>query len=208
MILPKFLLDNVIEYDHKYCEYPQHCDEITIKYYSKYQMNSNNSSLKEQWDWLTIAKNDLTDDQDGSHFLSLSKRTIPKPYKLPFTYYKAKRQLSERDTTGVDKLFNKVDANPFYTLGVIGKAEYLSDKDEHMEAYNVLLNALEINPYAVNLLKQYIMQCAVMDFDRFGDHALEKLQPLVSSQEYYGFRNKYEEKLKSTQEELEYFDDL
>ena len=36
MILPKSLLDNVIEYNHKYREHPQHCDEITIKYYSKY----------------------------------------------------------------------------------------------------------------------------------------------------------------------------
>ncbi len=182
----------------------------------RYQVSKENEILTQE-----VIEAVVDDNYKTQIHIDLMKYFIAKGDTAKVMHY-GKYQMHSSDTSlqeqwrslsiGKNSLKNKVDstyhaANPFFTQGVIGKSKYLSDKGEQMEAYNVLLNALEINPYAINLRKQYIMQCAVMDFDTYGDHALEELQPLLSSQEYYAFRDQYEEKLKTTQEAEEYFED-
>jgi len=182
-------------------------DTAKVIYYSQFQTDSKNSALLQEWGWLNLAKQSLVNEVESAYNQSAIKSTIPKSQKLAITYYRAQYVASQNDTTLANELFVKVAANPFFEQGVIGKSEYLSGKGEQMDAYNVLLTALEVNPYAINLRKQYIMQCAAMDFDRYGDHALEELQPLLSSQEFYEFRSRYQMKLKQAQEAFDNFED-
>lgn len=182
-------------------------DKEKVAFYGDASASINSTQLNEKWSWTNIEKMDFLDRIDSAKYAYTGKSSMPKSLKFVLYYYDQRFANQHNDTTNNTVLFEKTNANPFFEQGIIRKAEYLSDKDEQMEAYNVLLNALEVNPYAVGLLKQYIFQCAVMDFDRFGDHALEELQSLVSSQEYYTFRNQYEEKLKASQLASGFFDD-
>ena len=182
-------------------------DTAKVLYYGEQQINSNDLSIKEQWNLLNMAKHDLLNETEKAYQMSSLKKEDQKPNQALLSYYHARFAASKGDTTQANLLFKKLSDNPFFERGVIGKANYLADKGAQMEAYNTLLDAMEINPYAVNLRKQYIMLCAEMDFDNYAEHAFEELRVLISSQEYDDFRSQYQEKLRATQEASQYFED-
>ena len=182
-------------------------DTTQVVLLTQERLNSTDESIQNQLYWLYKSKNDLLGKLDIADSVSLSKIIDSKPAELILRYYEARYAAIKNDTLSANHLFDKVAANPFFTQGVIGKAHYLSNNGKNIEAYNVLLSALEINPYAVNLRKQYIMQCASMGFDTYGEHALEELTLLISGSEYRNFKQQYEDKLKATQEAFEYFED-
>jgi TPR repeat protein len=165
--------------------------------------------LNQNWNgsWDDIAKMDFLGRIDSAYYAFGVKSSIPKSRKLQSYYYGQRYAHLHNDTTRSDALFDKANANPFFEQGVIGKANYLVDNGEDFEAYNTILSAIEVNPYAIGLLKRYIMHCAVMDFDRHGNDGLEELQPLVSSQEFKNFELKYLDQLQLTQRTSEFFND-
>jgi hypothetical protein len=182
-------------------------DTTKVLYYSMQQAEIDNPSIQEQWNVLNMAKQDLLNETEAAYQMSMASTEDQKVDQVLQSYYHARFAAAKGDTTNAAMWFGKIPNNPFFEQGVIGHAKYLADKGAQMEAYSTLIEALEINPYAVNLRKQYILQCAVMDFDKYAEHALEALRLLVSSQEYYDFRIQYEEKLSATQEDLQYFED-
>ncbi len=80
--------------------------------------------------------------------------------------------------------------NPFFEEAVIHAAEFIGQKDP-FEAYAILLNALEVNPMSVKLLKAYILQCARVQLNSYAENSLEVLSELISRDVYNDFLNKY-----------------
>ena len=159
----------------------------------------------DQWTWYAFVKADLKEELKEIEIKDQSSISMSDRAKLH--YYQARAAQAQGDTATATRLFDKTSANPFFETGVIGKANYLNSTGKQMEAYNILLNALEINPYAVNLRKQYILQCADMDFERYAEYALEDLRPLVSGQDYLAFKEQYENRLSIAKEDVEYFEE-
>lgn len=181
-------------------------DTTQVIKYTQEKLNSENETLRNQLNWLYKSTNDflgeINNANDNSSLIDIDQSNL-----FVLKYYEARSAAIKNDTTNANRLFYKLEANPFFTQGVIGKAHFLSKNGKEMEAYNTLLNALEINPYAINLRKQYIMQCARMDFDRYATYALEELRSLVSGSEYRNFTQQYESVLRATKESSEYFED-
>ena len=182
-------------------------DTAKVFLYAKEKNSLSGVPLTHESYWMSIAKNDLMGKADTTSYQSIFGNTVDKSQLAKLNYYKARSTILRKDTIVANKLFEQASANPFFEQGVIGKAKYLSEIGEQLKAYNVLLNALEINPYAINLRKQYVLQCATMGFKRYGNYALEEFQSLISSQEYRLFEMQYKEKLKETEKGLEYFED-
>jgi len=80
--------------------------------------------------------------------------------------------------------------NPFYPASVIAAAKYINQKDK-FEAYNILLNGVEINPNSIRLQKAYIMQCARIESENYAAIGLEYLQKLMPEKDFVDFRNEY-----------------
>ncbi len=81
--------------------------------------------------------------------------------------------------------------NPFFEEAVIHSANFFSLMDP-FEAYNILLNALEVNPNSIKLLKAYILQCARVELNSYADNSLEDLKRLIPQSDFTVFRDRYE----------------
>lgn len=70
---------------------------------------------------------------------------------------------------------------------VLQVAEELVEKDEGMEAYQLLLAAHQANPYGVEILKAYIILCRIQNLAAFEQRGLEKLRLLLSPPDYENY---------------------
>jgi hypothetical protein len=90
--------------------------------------------------------------------------------------------------------FNKLERNPFFEKGILKAANYYHNiPGDEFRAYNTLLGALEVNEYSVRLLKAYGIQCARLNLDTYRDSTLERLQELLTSEEYQAYRSELTE---------------
>ena len=116
-------------------------------------------------------------------------------------YYKGLISEVNGDTLNATKSYDYVAfRNPFFVEAVFGAARYFNQKDP-FKAYHILLNALEVNPRSIKLLKAYILQCAEVQQNVSGEIALETLQTLVNQSEWKEIEKEYlelVEKRKST----------
>jgi len=95
--------------------------------------------------------------------------------------------------------FNKLERNPFFEPGIINAANYYQNiPGDEFRAYNTLLSALEVNEYSVRLLKAYGIQCARLNLDNYRDSTLERLQELLTIEEYQAYRSELKEIEEST----------
>ena len=90
--------------------------------------------------------------------------------------------------------------NPFKEEATIAAANFLNVSDK-FEAYNILINAIEINPRSVKLLKAYILQCARVQLDNYAQLSMEDLKPLISDKAFQNFVNDYNQLVKQVAEE-------
>ncbi|MGK7391541.1 MAG: tetratricopeptide repeat protein [Candidatus Cyclobacteriaceae bacterium M2_1C_046] len=114
-------------------------------------------------------------------------------------FYTGMLNAASGDSTGALKNFRWVANNlPFNEMEVVKATEYISlyTKDD-FEVYNLLLNALELNPKSVRLLKAYTIEATRLGLDDFASHTLEELKQLVLPTHY----NSFIQKLKELQEE-------
>lgn len=106
-------------------------------------------------------------------------------------YYKGLISEASGDTLNATKSYDYVAfRNPFFVEAVVGSARYFNQKDA-FKAYHILLNALEVNPRSIKLLKAYILQCAEVQQNVSGEIALEALQTLVTQKEFKEIENQY-----------------
>lgn len=115
-------------------------------------------------------------------------------------YFTALINEASGDTTKARQNYEQIAyKNPFMEEMTIAAANYLGIKDK-FEAYNILLNGIEINPKSVKLLKAYILQCARVQLNNYAELSLEDLKPLIPAEAYRIFVNDYQTLVKKVEE--------
>jgi hypothetical protein len=78
---------------------------------------------------------------------------------------------------------------------------FLSDSTEESEKkYELLVKAIEVNPYATGLLKAYCLSAVDMGLSDYAEYSLMELYDLLPKDEYLTFEREFDEYKKSKQE--------
>ena len=121
-------------------------------------------------------------------------------HTLEKIYFTALINEASGDTTAAHRNYKHLAyRNPFMEEMTIAAANYIGVEDR-FEAYNILLNAIEINPESVKLLKAYILQCARVQLNNYAELSLQDLRPLITDNEYKEFINQYQVLVKKVEE--------
>ncbi len=79
-------------------------------------------------------------------------------------------------------------ANPFFEDAVIAAFEFLNPKSaDKLKTYSILVNALELNPNSVKLLKAFIVQAGRLGFSDYAKSSVDQLRTLLSSKAFSRF---------------------
>jgi hypothetical protein len=77
---------------------------------------------------------------------------------------------------------------PFNAHVVHGAVEFFNQQKQDREAYQILFDALEMNPTSAEIRKKYVLQCLQMGLKDYATEALEKLSPA----DYQAFKPTYQ----------------
>lgn len=83
--------------------------------------------------------------------------------------------------------------NAFHEDQVIAVVDELKQR-EASGGYELLVDATEINPYSVKLLKKYSLIALDWNLNDYADQTLEKLKALISEEEFEHFEKSYKQK--------------
>lgn len=94
--------------------------------------------------------------------------------------------------------------NPFNEEAVLASVTYFNKQEEQQsEAYDILLKAIDINPYSETLIKSYIDQCFLMNYFSYAESGLMKLLDVVTMEKFKEYEVEFEEKRRALQFELD-----
>ncbi len=88
-----------------------------------------------------------------------------------------------------DNLFKLLGyRDPFFEPAVLEAVKYFNNtKGDDQTAYNILLNAANINIYSVEIQKAYIMQCLRIGMNQYADEAMNSLKLFAPEDDYKAF---------------------
>ena len=89
--------------------------------------------------------------------------------------------------------------NAFLEEQVIKASRELNDR-QTSGSYEMLIDALDINPYSIQLLKEYILVALDWNLIDYSMQSLERLKTLLSAEDYREFEDIFKEKRKAIQE--------
>lgn len=117
-------------------------------------------------------------------------------------HFQAQKAIKEGNIEEGRKLFNQLAfMNPFYEQGLKDAVSFFNlEKEGEEKAYQILLRALNLNPYAVSLHKEYILQSLRMQLFTYSDNSLEELKELTSVKDYEKFLDLYNQKRDSLEQ--------
>ncbi len=79
-------------------------------------------------------------------------------------------------------------ANPFFDEAIVESARfYKTNSKENLKAYTILVNALQVNPHSVKILKAYGLEAFRMGFDEYAQGAFDRLAGLIGTQAFNKF---------------------
>ena len=87
------------------------------------------------------------------------------------------------DTVPYHQLMALGKANAFNEGQVLAVVDELEERDS-LGGYDILVDAIEINPYSEELLKAYAFKALEWNFSEYADQALLRLQAIISEDEY------------------------
>ncbi len=91
-----------------------------------------------------------------------------------------------------EKIYSSLGAmNPFHDGAVLAVADFYSQKDE-TKAYDVLVKAIDINPYSENLIKRYIDQCFAMNLVNYAETGLLMLLDVMDKQTFSAYEQAFD----------------
>ena len=134
-------------------------------------------AAQKQWQELSKQSSSITlnkdDEQDRSYFKAL-----------------AAEGLKQADA---EKLFNQaVQESPFNEDAIISAANFYSKRQENMKAYDLLVEAVQLNPKSARLLMAYALQAVKVNLPNYGESVLQDLHILLPEKEYQEFKNEFE----------------
>ena len=131
--------------------------------------------------------------QAESHFathtdlLTLKRVVKSLPEQLPHKHY----LIEVKDAASAQQLCDKVKEHPFQQWLILRTATKLQAKGYPLHAYELLLAAIETNPYAPLLQKAYALQALRLGQVNYAKAALVDLQVLLSKNAYATFLRTY-----------------
>lgn len=163
---------------------PIRCGEI-IDELSKLPLNSNQ---KTEFSILKIKYYIATNDVSNLKLeLENTKNT---DYWLFANGYLAYSNKKSKDCS---KFYSEVSQKLTHDVQVaITTASYFSSIKDNNKSYQILLDAITINPYSATLYKAYTLQALVFGIPSFAENGLAQVQKLVSNSEYLAFKLLYE----------------
>jgi hypothetical protein len=119
-------------------------------------------------------------------------------HDLEKRYFAGLIKAYSNDTTAYADFNYVAKSNPFREEMIVTAAQYIS-KYDRFKAYDYLINALEINPNSVRLLKAYILQCAETQLNNYAEISLNELSDLVPAPEYLEFEQVYQARVREVE---------
>lgn len=119
-----------------------------------------------------------------------------------FMLFKAKQAEAGGNTEDAKNYYTQLATlNPFFEAGIIDAAHFfnstLKDKEE---AYQIILEALRLNPYAVPLQKAYILQSLELHLTSYAENNLQNLKKRVNTSDFEAFLDLYDQKKDSLEQ--------
>ncbi len=179
--------------------------EAAISVFSKLSgLQISDPSIYEEATW-----HDLELLAAGRNILGLTEKinegvVFDNSHRVEEVYYRSLIKAYSQDTTAYAGFEWVAQSNPFKEEAIVTSAQYISQYDR-FKAYDYLINALEINPNSIRLLKAYILQCAETQLDSYAAISLEELKGLVPSGEYNQFLETYMERVAAVKAREENF---
>ncbi|GAB4239205.1 MAG: hypothetical protein Tsb0034_15180 [Ekhidna sp.] len=90
-------------------------------------------------------------------------------------------------------IFKEAKKNAFHDQLIVAAVSELSERGSD-KTYDLLIEAIEINPYSVPLIKQYILTALDWNLIDYAKQSLEKLAELMDDEEYNAFKELFEQK--------------
>jgi tetratricopeptide (TPR) repeat protein len=104
--------------------------------------------------------------------------------------------LSLKDTeAAVLQLAIQAGQNPFFEPGVIEAVKQLNNLGDKDKAYELLLNAVNINPFSTELNQAYALQCLRVGLKSYAMDTREELRQTMNSVSFRTFDQKFDEVL-------------
>jgi len=89
---------------------------------------------------------------------------------------------------------------------ILSAARFFRDQQKSNDkAYDLLVNAVQLNPYSVTVYKEYIRQSLAMGLVNYASEGLETLQSIASPADYQAFLPEYQSKMALIEKEAEGF---
>ena len=80
------------------------------------------------------------------------------------------------------------NANPYFDEAIVESARFFkTNSKERLKAYTILVNALQVNPQSVKILKAYGIEAFQMGFDEYAQSAFDRLAGLIGQQAFNKF---------------------
>jgi hypothetical protein len=109
-------------------------------------------------------------------------------------YFNTLVDLSKGDTTQISARFNHLASiNPFFDDAIVASSTYFKAHGKNkLNAYNILVNAIQRHPNSVKITKAYCLESARLGFDEYRDFALDRLKAMMPEKSFRQFleRNK------------------
>jgi hypothetical protein len=104
-------------------------------------------------------------------------------------YFTALMNISSGDSVNAKKNFEWLHfANAYFDDAVVTSAWYFkANSSNNLKAYEILVEAILINPQSVKILKAYSLEAAKMGFDDYAKSGLERLSRLIPAPAFRKF---------------------
>lgn len=115
-----------------------------------------------------------------------------------------KRNNDTNDSLGLDKKYRVIGTwDPFFEPGIIAAVNYYFRKyPDGYKSYNLLTDALNYNPYSIELNKKLVDICLKMGLLDYAYDELMKLQQIMEPMGYQLYRDKIEKLIETKQNEI------
>lgn len=106
-------------------------------------------------------------------------------------FFKARLAEVQQDSASARRHYQYLISNPFYEEGFLSAMAFLYPEKNSLQAYELLLDAIQTNPRSPMLLKAYIRVSLANGLETYAEEAMQDLQALVLPEEYESFLEVY-----------------
>jgi len=101
----------------------------------------------------------------------------------------------------IEAMKKAVQINAFHAPLMLALSDYLLENDTEESAYEILVLALEANPFSIEVLKRYTFLAMDMGFENYAENALIRLVDLLPAEQYSAFEREFDKKMEEREAE-------